>query len=147
EARGTTANRIVQVGIPLGWCLLLLLPTTVLMKSIGALALGLLGWGVLCLSKTWPSRIWLILLITVPPTYAAARITGVWAGEGLIDIAKLAVGQERAHSLEFRLQNEELLIQRALERPVFGWGGWGRNRISDDHGRDITVTDGLWIMA
>ena len=39
------------------------------------------------------------------------------------------------------------MIKRALERPLFGWGGWGGSRIHDEEsGRDISVTDGLWII-
>jgi len=52
---------------------------------------------------------------------------------------------ERAESLDFRFKNEKELFKRAQERIWFGWGNWGRNRIYLD-GRDVTVTDGKWIM-
>jgi hypothetical protein len=32
------------------------------------------------------------------------------------------------------------------QRPFLGWGGYGRNRIFDEEGRDVSVTDGLWII-
>ncbi len=52
----------------------------------------------------------------------------------------------RGQSLEFRLHNETLLLQRALERPAFGWGGWGRPLIVDPvTARFETITDGEWI--
>jgi hypothetical protein len=54
--------------------------------------------------------------------------------------------QDRADSLQTRLENEERLMERALERPFFGWAGWGRNRVYS-WGKDITITDGMWIMA
>lgn len=53
---------------------------------------------------------------------------------------------ERAQSLQFRLDNEHLLLERALEKPTFGWGGWNRQRVFDERGRDQTITDGLWII-
>ena len=53
---------------------------------------------------------------------------------------------ERAESLEFRLKHEDELVARALEKPLFGWGGWGRSRLVDDRGNDISVTDGGWII-
>jgi hypothetical protein len=54
---------------------------------------------------------------------------------------------ERAQSLGFRFDNEDALLHRAMERPFFGWGGWGRNRIFDSStGQDISVTDGKWII-
>lgn len=53
---------------------------------------------------------------------------------------------DRAQSLETRFVNEEQLIERALERPYFGWSGWGRNRVYRNS-RDITVTDGQWVIV
>ncbi|MEO1905023.1 MAG: hypothetical protein ABGX39_05975, partial [Methylococcales bacterium] len=39
-------------------------------------------------------------------------------------------------------------LSHARERLLFGWGGWGRNRAySEVTGRDITVTDGRWIIT
>lgn len=55
---------------------------------------------------------------------------------------------ERAGSLQFRFDNEDLLLAKANERPWFGWGTWGRNRIYDPvTGRDVSVTDGDWILT
>ena len=42
------------------------------------------------------------------------------------------INDERAQSLEFRLDNEDLLIAKAMHRPFFGWGGWGRNFVYDE---------------
>ena len=41
---------------------------------------------------------------------------------------------------------EDMLIDKALERPALGWGRFGGSRVLDDSGKDITVTDGLWII-
>jgi hypothetical protein len=56
------------------------------------------------------------------------------------------IDADRAQSLEFRLQNEDVLLVRAAEKPVFGWGTWGRNQIWSETGRLLTVTDGRWII-
>ena len=59
-----------------------------------------------------------------------------------------AVSPERAQSLLYRLDNEDLLLARALEKPFFGWGQWGRQLVVDpDTGRYLTVADGQWIIA
>ncbi|TBX28182.1 hypothetical protein [Nioella sediminis] len=66
------------------------------------------------------------------------------------DILELAesVDEDRANSLRFRLDNENILIDRAMERPVFGWGTWGRNQIYDGAtGEILTTTDGRWIIT
>ena len=53
----------------------------------------------------------------------------------------------RAESLEYRFRNEEILLDRAHEKPWFGWGGWGRNLIRDvETGEILTIPDGLWII-
>lgn len=55
---------------------------------------------------------------------------------------------ERSESFEFRLVNEDQLLAQANERPWFGWGGWGRQLIYDpETGRNISVTDGYWIIV
>ena len=59
-----------------------------------------------------------------------------------------AVSQERADSLQYRLDNEDALLARASERPLFGWGSWGRNHIHDPFtGEIISTTDGRWIIV
>jgi hypothetical protein len=55
--------------------------------------------------------------------------------------------KERAQSLWTRIDNENILIEKALEKKIFGWGGWGRSRVYDEEGQDITITDGLWIIV
>jgi hypothetical protein len=42
--------------------------------------------------------------------------------------------------------NEDVLLRKAVERPWFGWGWWGRKRVFDAQGTDLTVTDGEWII-
>jgi hypothetical protein len=79
--------------------------------------------------------------------YIAVRSTGLNDGSVIVDQANRYINEERASSLGFRLRNEDLLAQKALEHPWFGWGGWGRSRVFDDFGRDLSVTDGGWIIA
>ncbi|MCR8549088.1 hypothetical protein M4578_14715 [Salipiger sp. P9] len=59
-----------------------------------------------------------------------------------------SIDPERANSLEFRFTNENILLDRAYLKPVFGWGSWGRNHILDPVTGNIqTVTDGRWIIV
>lgn len=58
------------------------------------------------------------------------------------------INPERAQSFDFRMRNENILLNKAHERPWFGWGSWGRNRVYDQTtGRDLSVTDGRWIIV
>ena len=56
------------------------------------------------------------------------------------------ISAERAESMQFRLDNEDDMLARAFQKPIFGWGDWGRWRVIDERGRDTTVSDGLWII-
>lgn len=65
----------------------------------------------------------------------------------LVSQAANVISVDRSKSFEVRVQNEERLLAKANEKPWFGWGGWGRNRVYDSWtGQDITVSDGGWII-
>lgn len=54
---------------------------------------------------------------------------------------------ERAGSLAFRFENEDVLLAKAAQQPLFGWGLWGRSRVvNEDTGRSESVTDGAWVI-
>lgn len=54
---------------------------------------------------------------------------------------------DRASSLQYRFDNEDILLERANKKPWFGWGTWGRNRVFDPiTGEDLSITDGSWII-
>ncbi|MCJ7874219.1 hypothetical protein [Phaeobacter sp. J2-8] len=62
--------------------------------------------------------------------------------------AAASIDTERAASLKFRLDNEDILLERAAEKPLFGWGSWGRNLIYNDISGSVeTISDGRWIIV
>jgi hypothetical protein len=129
------------------WVAAALGSTAFLCKSTGALALGVIGLAVLAAGWLLRTRGPLALLLCVAPVYVAARTSGEWNPRESVDLVAAAVGPERADSLDFRLRNEEVLVDRALERPLVGWGGWGRWHVVDPYGKVLTVADGLWVIA
>ena len=133
-------------GIPMSLLVPILLVVTVLCKATGALALLALGIGVLFALKWTGRRFGIVLLVAAAPLYMTLRATDVWSGEGLVDAARV-IGEDRARSLEGRMRNEDLLTDRALQRPIFGWSGWNRMRVRDEQGRIRTTPDGLWVVA
>ncbi|MEQ9258491.1 MAG: hypothetical protein RIG84_05290 [Roseovarius sp.] len=65
----------------------------------------------------------------------------------LLDWAE-AINPDRAQSLGFRFGNEERILERANEKWLFGWGGWGRNLVRNpETGEIATIPDGEWIIA
>ena len=133
--------------VPIVALLAPLVVTTVLCKSIGALVLMFAGLAALQLSRAMRTGIWIALLLAVPPVYIAARTTGIWDGTDAVSMAGRMFGEDRAKSLRARLDNESLVIQRALRQPVFGWGAWGRSDVRDFRGRGTVVYDGLWMIV
>jgi len=128
------------------WFLIPLAITTVLVKSMGALFLLAVGIGVGLAVRHFHQRWFLWAVAAVPVLYIGLRAPGLWSGEDIVAASEL-ISEERGGSLRFRLQNEDMLAEKALRRPVFGWGGWGRSRVYDEEGRDLTITDGLWIIT
>lgn len=58
----------------------------------------------------------------------------------------LMVSEDRAASLKFRLDNEDALLDKANQKPIAGWGSWGRNSIFDPETGEMTsITDGIWL--
>ena len=135
------------LGMPMAVLIPVLLITTVLCRSAGAMALLLLGLAVLHATKWARMRAPVIALIAIGPLFMAGRASGLWSGDELVSVASVFVGAERGASLEYRLANDDALAKKALERPLCGWGGWGRSRLHDERGKTSAATDGWWIIA
>jgi len=116
-------------------------------KSVNAWFGLAAGFGTVLANRTLRTSLPLLALVVAVPGYMALRTTGMWQGEGAVQLVGTVINEDRAASLQTRLDNESMLIDKALQRPAFGWGRWGRYRVFDEHGRDISVTDGLWIIA
>lgn len=71
-----------------------------------------------------------------------------WVPVGWLLARAYEIDPQREGSLRFRFINEDMLLERAQERILFGWGGWGRNRVFDTiTGEDLSVTDGQWVLS
>jgi hypothetical protein len=134
------------MGMPVWAPLIVLAGTTVLCKSTGAILLMFVGGAVLVAAKYMRSSLPLLVLAAVPLMFVLVRATGLWSAEVLVDLAERTVGPDRASSLETRVVNDTMLAKRARQRILLGWGGWGRSRVRDERGRDISITDSLWVI-
>lgn len=143
--RGGVVMRVFRYRIPLGLCFVGMLAATVLCKGVGALALCLTALTVVTLSVALRTRALLIIMMIAAPAYVGLRMSGVWDGSSAVAFVE-ELDVERAGSLQFRLVNEELLMEKAWQRPWFGWGGWGRNYVYDQDGQRTAVVDGMWIL-
>jgi hypothetical protein len=118
----------------------------VLCKSLGSLVYGavagpLIGW----IRPRLIVRI-ATLLVSISLIYPLLRIEQIFPDRWLVSIAQM-LSEERANSLLTRFGQEEELLERSSQRPIFGWGRFGRSRVYDETGKDVSLTDGQWIIT
>ena len=128
------------------WMALFLILTLVLCKTWSALIYAVLGLAAVLLSKVKLQVYAAVFISFLVLSYPLVRGSSAINYEGVIELVK-SYNPGRAASLEFRFNNEEILLEKANERSIFGWGAWGRGRVYDATGRDISVTDGVWIIV
>jgi hypothetical protein len=127
-----------------------LLVTFVMVKATGAYFLLVLGIAIVLGMRWWQTSLPLLLVVVVTSGYLTFNAMGGMTPTAIKQISTVATrftNVERASSLVFRLDNEAKLSEKARQQPLFGWGGWGRSRIYDEFGKDIAVTDSLWIIT
>ncbi len=87
-----------------------------------------------------------LFVATVVMTYPILRGAGWIPVDAAVTFVE-SISEERANSLRFRLTNEDALLARANEKPLTGWGTWGRNLIHDpETGEMISTVDGIWVL-
>jgi hypothetical protein len=116
-----------------------LIVVLVLCKSVGP---GFLGF-VFVTAMAWAS-VRLVKGLTVFTTvvvvgYPLLCLYGLFPHNLLVSIVE-PFDVSKSGSLAFRFFHESKLLDLALEKPFFGWGGWGRHRLED------SVTDGYWVV-
>lgn len=142
------AGVIKQVwSIAIKWLVGALLVTFVIVKATGAWILLAIGVVILFVANWFRTSLVLLLLILSIWSYLYVGVTGTFSGDQIVSVVSEVINEERAGSLKFRFDHEELLSAKARQKMIFGWGGWGRNRLSDEWGKDISITDSLWIIA
>ena len=130
-------------GIPISWIAIGLVFLTIMLRSTGAALLLLSLITAAEFIQTTRLRPLLLVLVLAPMGYIGLRTFG-WQGDQLVQLME-PLGQERAGSLNMRLENDQMIVDKVMRsRPIFGSGGWGRWRVYDDNGNDITVSDSWW---
>ena len=114
-------------------------------KTWSAAAYAVLGMFFILKLRPSTQIKWSFIIAALVILYPIAKVNEVIPEKEIISTIS-QYNPARAQSLEFRFQNENEMLTHVLEKPFFGWGSWGRNRIySKWDGRDLSVTDGRWI--
>lgn len=124
-----------------GW----LFATLVLSKGIGALGISLLLGAFILFLPIRTQMIGAAVIAGALLFYPMLRGADLVPTETVLNLSE-KYDPDRAASLRFRLDNEDILLNKANQRPAFGWGGWGRNRVINADGEDLSVTDGYWVI-
>ncbi|MGB7243696.1 MAG: O-antigen ligase family protein [Sulfitobacter sp.] len=123
-----------------------LLVTLFFAKTVGALILAVLMLLLLFFTRVRGQMIFAVCVASVVLLYPVLRTAGYIPVEEIYEFSK-ARSEDRAQSFKFRLDNEDILLERASEKPVSGWGGWGRSRVYDaENSEEVTTADGAWII-
>ena len=122
----------------------------VLCKSAAALIYGLILVPLVRWAKPRLQLRLAVVFAAMAILYPAMRTAEVVPTQTILEMAR-AVDEARAVSLEVRFIQEEQLLQKAFERPFFGWGRFGRSRVFvvdwRNIGFDSSTTDGRWVIT
>ncbi|MEG4999260.1 O-antigen ligase domain-containing protein [Microcoleus sp. B4-D4] len=118
-----------------------------LCRSTGAYSLFAFALIVLFSAKFFRTSLPLLFIIGYIAFYLYIAASGQFSSHDVIDFITQIFGEERASSLKFRFDMEEILGAKARQAFLFGWGDSGGNRVYNEYGKDISVTDSLWIIA
>jgi hypothetical protein len=125
------------------WWLLVVL---VLQKSFGALLITVSTLLIVRANSLTLRKFWILGIVVVTVGYPTLRSAGLLPVDKIAELAS-AYDPSRARSFLVRIENEDRLMKLVEQRPILGWGGWGRARIYAPDGKDVTITDGQWIIT
>lgn len=115
-------------------------------RNLGAFAIGLLALA--AFFGTWSKmqvRLGVIFALAIV-FYPMLRQAQVIPLQQILEVAG-NISEDRAGSLLYRLDNEDALLERAFIKPFTGWGGYGRDRIYNELGQDLAISEGRWIQT
>jgi hypothetical protein len=134
------------LGVPLHFLALFQLVVLVMCRSTGAIVLALVGVLFIELFKPKMQLLFAGILALATVLYPLLRSANMFPVTDLLDAAG-ALQADRQQSLGYRFMMEDILLEHARERLLFGWGTYGRNLVYDSWGHNITTCDGYWIIV
>ncbi|MAE59839.1 MAG: hypothetical protein CMJ49_00625 [Planctomycetaceae bacterium] len=136
--------------VPLWMFAGLLLVTEYLCRSLGAMALMIAGLGAMMWIKVLRNGLPVIIMLAVPLIYMPIQIIKPWDGMVVVDWIAENINEDRAKSLQGRFEKEVQFVNRAKEKPVWGWGSGDRMRPyrQEAHAQTRRLgVDGMWYIA
>lgn len=136
-------------GLPIGIVFLCFAGSVVLCKSGNAAVftlLGIVSYFVYATKRSSKILKWIVLFI---PFYFFIRLSNLVTIPQIENQIAHFFDAERVDSLVIRLRQENLFGERALLRPLFGWGGYGRGwPVDSETGAPlIQMVDSFWVIV
>lgn len=134
--------------LPASLAVLYLAVILVLCKSFGAILICIAMAGIFITFSQRSAVRLLVVIALLIVAYPSLRGANLFPTSGISTLAH-NVSPARASSLDFRFKNEDMLLNKARQKPFFGWGTWGRNSMMmSEDGQHVRrgVTDGQWII-
>ncbi|GAB4142640.1 MAG: hypothetical protein Fur0046_19300 [Cyanobacteria bacterium J069] len=133
-------------GIPFRWLAIALMVEVFLNKSLAAIVFFLTGVFIFWVSKYLRNFLPLLAIALCVCIYLQNGISGSLAKDSITSVVGGVTSESKTESLQFRLNSEDVLVDKANQKMWFGWGGDGRNRVVDQTGYEY-ITDSLWIIV
>ena len=118
----------------------------VMCKSLAAILYGAMAFVALKFTSSKQQYRIALIIASLTMLYPIMSIMHIFPHDTVVELAE-SIDADRAHSIKYRFDNEDILLAHGRDRFWFGWGGWGRNRVYNDAGVDVSVTDGKWILS
>jgi O-antigen ligase len=132
--------------VPIQVLVAILFVTFLLLRSSGALSLLVVGIALLWVSVVLRTALPVVILVAGIGVYLYLNAgTEAYITDQLVTYMSQIFPADRIESVVYRFNNEELLADKARQKIMFGWGGYGRSLVILDEQGNFTVQDSLWI--
>jgi hypothetical protein len=146
-ALGLTRARKRLGVLPMTGVCLYLLAVLVLCKSTGAIIYAIIIVPLLTMASPRTVLKVCVVVTSFFVLYPLLRFADVIPTKAIGDYFT-SMSADRAQSLSYRFDMEQGMLDLTRLRPLFGWGGYGRNMVWDPRsGHTITVVDGMVIAT
>ena len=117
-------------------------------KSVGAIIYALFFLPIALLASPRNQVRVAALIAALVFSYPVIRAVDLVPTEAITGFIERNVSERRAGSLSYRFDNEALIMDKARERLLFGWGDYSRFwRYDPLTGDPTTIVDGLWAIT
>lgn len=118
----------------------------ILSRSLGSLLVALALAPVVLFASARKQLLVAGVVASLVLAYPVLRGADMIPTDRILSFAE-GISPQRAASLDYRFRNEDILLEKAVQRPYFGWGGYLRPRVFNENGVDISTTDGTWVIS